>query len=62
MITEILGDSIRQDLNFIASKINDLPENSTLFFVGLKNDDLKLVKDQLNLFFIIYKHTKICII
>lgn len=46
MITEILGDSIRQDLNFVASKINDLPINSTLIFVSLENDGLKLVRDQ----------------
>ena len=43
-ITEILGDSIQQDLNFVASKINDAPKNSTVVFIGQENVEVAKVR------------------
>lgn len=42
-ITEILGDSVREDLSFIASKMTDLDEDSSILFIGEKFSDIKKI-------------------
>ncbi len=43
-LIEVLGDSIRDDLNFVISKLPLLPINSTIFFIGRYNFDLRYLK------------------
>jgi superfamily I DNA/RNA helicase len=42
-VMEILGDSVRQDLNFVSAKFNDLPENATVFLIGRFKHDIRNV-------------------
>ena len=43
-ILEILGDSIREDLNFVASKLGDLPSHKSVAFIGSSLNDITLLK------------------
>lgn len=44
-LTEILGDSIREDLNFVASKLKDLPKNKSITFIGKNLETIKTLKE-----------------
>ena len=44
-ITEILGDSLREDLNFISSKVKDLPKNKSVVFVGESLELIPKIKE-----------------
>ena len=44
-VVEILGDSVREDLNFVADKIKDLPEGKTVYFVFENLRDLVRLKE-----------------
>ena len=44
-LTEILGDSIREDLNFIADRLKDLPKNKSVTFVGKNLETIKTLKE-----------------
>ena len=43
-VVEILGDSVREDLNFVSSKIEVLPTGKTVYFVSENLRDIKLLK------------------
>jgi len=42
-IFEIVGDSARQNLNFIISKLEIAPKNASIFFLGRYNSDRKVL-------------------
>lgn len=48
-IVEILGDSVREDLSFVSSKVADLDKNSSVLFLGEKISDIRKINRHVNL-------------